>query len=215
MEDDTPRRARLLVLEGSELVRRGIRDVLESDCGIAVVGEIARPQELADACLKLVPDIVLLALGRCEGSRTGGPVGLEVLQETLRLDPRILTILLLDDATVSDLLEAVRSGVGFLFEHLATSADRPTADLPALRQPPTTLGQLSLREQEVLLAVARGCCNKEIATQLGITVGTVKTYLHQIFRKLDVSDRTQAVISALELRVPQAPKATPLWRRVG
>jgi DNA-binding NarL/FixJ family response regulator len=61
------------------------------------------------------------------------------------------------------------------------------------------LGRLSRREREVLLLMAEGMGNKEIASMLGITAGTTKTHLRHIFRKLKVSDRTGAVLAALEI----------------
>ena len=61
------------------------------------------------------------------------------------------------------------------------------------------LGRLSRREREVLLLMAEGMGNKEIASMLGITAGTTKTHLRHIFRKLRVSDRTGAVLAALEI----------------
>jgi NarL family two-component system response regulator LiaR len=66
------------------------------------------------------------------------------------------------------------------------------------------LSVLSRREQEVLRALALGQCNKEISVELGVSVGTVKTHLRNIFRKLKVSDRTGAVLAALRADLPKA-----------
>jgi len=63
---------------------------------------------------------------------------------------------------------------------------------------------LSPREREVLRALAQGHRNKEIAVELGVSVGTVKTHLRHIYRKLTVADRTAAVVSALHVQMADA-----------
>jgi DNA-binding NarL/FixJ family response regulator len=91
-----------------------------------------------------------------------------------------------------------------LFAHLASYAE-PIAiaqDAPALAS--SALVRLSPREREVLRSLARGKRNKEIAAELGVSIGTVKTHLRHIFRKLTVGDRTAAVLAALEVRPPRA-----------
>ena len=80
---------------------------------------------------------------------------------------------------------------------LSAGASRPRLAAAVLRV-------LSPREQEVLRSLVQGYRNKEIAAQLGVSVGTVKTHLRHIFRKLMVSDRTSAVLTALEARLQEA-----------
>lgn len=123
----------------------------------------------------------------------------------------------LRDAPAARLLEAiddVLQGGGALDARLARSLfdylafnnglPMPDASQPELKLDPTALRSLSPREQEVLRALARGHRNKEIASQLGVSVGTVKTHLRHIFRKLRVPDRTAAVLAALQGSLPEA-----------
>jgi DNA-binding NarL/FixJ family response regulator len=88
-----------------------------------------------------------------------------------------------------------------LFERLALSARVGRGG--ELEMDPAIAGALSQREREVLRALAQGCRNKEISAQLGVSVGTVKTHLRHIFRKLHVEDRTAAVLMALQGGLPK------------
>jgi DNA-binding NarL/FixJ family response regulator len=227
-----PGNVRILVADGAELVRRGIRDVLASDRRFQVVGELERPRDIVDACLDLSPDIIFL--GMAEGSDNGAAVSesLTALRQTLRLDPYARVIVLVDGETADGLLQPLQAGargaflrdapatrlleaIGdvlegggaldsrlarSLFDYLAFNNGLPITGAwqPELRLDPAALRPLSRREQEVLRALARGHRNKEIAGQLGVSVGTVKTHLRHIFRKLSVPDRTAAVLAALQ-----------------
>lgn len=85
-----------------------------------------------------------------------------------------------------------------LFEYLASRAAEPAAAAEP-RLDPAALRSLSPREQEVLRLLCQGQRNKEIAVRLGVTVGTVKTHLRHVFRKLQVYDRTGAILTALHV----------------
>jgi DNA-binding NarL/FixJ family response regulator len=89
-----------------------------------------------------------------------------------------------------------------LFDYLARSMPAALESGPVFD--PSTLTGLSPREREVLRALAQGYRNKEIAAALGVSVGTVKTHLRHIFRKLKVADRTSAVLLALHVRPADA-----------
>jgi len=84
-----------------------------------------------------------------------------------------------------------------LLEYLASQPFLPAQRANALREAAGAIGTLSAREGQVLHSLAQGLSNKEIASALGLSVGTVKTHLRHIFRKLGVSDRTSAALSAL------------------
>ena len=227
-------RARILIADSAELVRRGIRDVLTRERQFSIVGEIARPQEVPQACVDQTPDIVFLGLGGQYSE--GGCDGLAALRQTLRLEPFARVIVLLAGDAAEDLLEAVRAGARgallrdapgrtfveavndvlgggaaldprlarSLFDYLITNAALSRVGVPEATIDLPAFGVLSRREQEVLRALAHGCRNKEIAAELGVSVGTVKTHLRHIFRKLNVADRTAAVLVALQVRLPQA-----------
>ena len=226
-----PDRVRVLIADSAELVRQGIRGVLTRDRQLTVVCEIARPQEIARACLESSPDIIFLGLGRDDPDRSEG---LLALQETLRQVPAALIIVLVDGDSVDDLLLPVQAGARGvllrrapagalldavrhvleggsaldprltrrLFAYLASEPIQSAGESDLLDA--TALRSLSPREREVLQLLCQGERNKAIAARLGVTVGTVKTHLRHIFRKLKVDDRTGAVLTALQVRLPKA-----------
>lgn len=121
----------------------------------------------------------------------------------------------LRDAPTSTLLEAVGDVMAgnaaldprltsTIFEYLAAGSGFIPADTQHPKMDTAVLQALSPREGEVLHALARGQRNEEIAAQLGIGVGTVKTHLQHIYSKLGVPDRTSAVLAAFQLRLPEA-----------
>jgi len=230
-----PAEVRILIADSSMAARRTIRDVFDHDRWFSVVGEVARPQELVNACVELAPDIVILALS----DSAGDPEGLAMkaaFHRALRAVPALAVIAIVPGDSAEELLEPVRAGArgvllrdapastlleavgevlagsaaldprltGTLFEYLAAGSGFFAADPPRLRMHPAVMRALSPREQEVIQLLARGQRNKEISAELGVSVGTVKTHLRHIYRKLTVSDRTAAVLTALQLRLPEA-----------
>lgn len=227
---------RILIADSAELVRRGIRDVLARSRRFSVVGEVAQAEEVVEACLEFVPDVVFLGLGRDSDDGPGSSAGLSALRRVLQLEPSVCVLVLVDGDTVEGLLEPVRAGARgvllrdapastllealrdvlaggaaldprltrSLFEQLAADLVAPTLSARGPKLAPSVLGVLSPREQEVLGSLAQGKRNKEIAIELGVSVGTVKTHLRHIFRKLTVADRTAAVLTALRVQLPEA-----------
>lgn len=227
---------RILIADSAELVRRGIRDVLARSRRFSVVGEVAQAEEVVEACLEFVPDVVFLGLGRDSDDGPGSSAGLSALRRVLQLEPSVCVLVLVDGDTVEGLLEPVRAGARgvllrdapastllealrdvlaggaaldprltrSLFEQLAADLVAPALSARGPKLEPSVLGVLSPREQEVLHSLAQGKRNKEIAVELGVSVGTVKTHLRHIFRKLTVADRTAAVLTALRVQLPEA-----------
>lgn len=226
--------SRVVVAESAELVRRGICDVLGRDSRLSVVDQIARPEDVARAALDLVPDVILFGLTPSEGSGADSPgmaalrnavslnpsVRVIVLIDSDDIDVLLAALragvkgALLRDASADVVLEAVSNVLDgaaaldprlarALFEYLAGLAG-PSFDATGPRLHPAVLRLLSPREREVLAALARGKRNKEIGAELGVSVGTVKTHLRHIFRKLTVADRTSAALTALQARLPDA-----------
>jgi two-component system response regulator DegU len=226
---------RVLIADGAELVRRGIRDVLAQDRRFAVVGEVERSVDLMDSCMELRPDIVLVGAGADVGDDAQS--SLAALRHARRVAP-VRAIVLVDAERVESLVDAVRAGaqgvllrdsagelliqamsdvldggaaldprlIRNLFQSWQTAVGAALAggEAQSPQLAPAILRALSPREQEVLRALAQGYRNKEIAVHLGVSVGTVKTHLRHIFRKLTVSDRTSAVLTALQARLPEA-----------
>ncbi len=213
---------RVLLADDESLVRSGIRLILESEADIEVVGEAANGVEAVDATRRLDPEVVLMdvqmpvkdglaatreiaALGRTESSRV-------IILTTFELDEYVYEALragasgfLLKRAPPADLISAIRV-VAAGEALLAPSVTRRLIDRFASQPSPRgadlrLLKALTEREREVFELIAQGLSNSEIADRLFLTEGTVKTHVKHIFDKLEVRDRTQAVILAYEVGV--------------
>ncbi|OLF09748.1 DNA-binding response regulator [Actinophytocola xinjiangensis] len=204
---DTP--IRLLLADDHPIVRAGLRAVLETEPGLAVVAEAATAAQAVDRALRGDIDVVLMDLRF--GSGMGGAEA--TARITARPDaPRVLVVTtydsdadtlpaieagatgyLLKDAPPEDLVAAVRTAAAGRTTLAPTVADRL---LHRLRSPATTLTR---RETDVLLLVADGLSNQAIARRLHLTEGTVKSHLVRVFGKLGVDSRTAAVATATDL----------------
>jgi DNA-binding NarL/FixJ family response regulator len=206
----------VLIVDDQRLVRSGFRMILGTEPGITVVGEAADGAEAVEAARELEPDVVLMDI------RMPGMDGLEATRRIVDGSddaPRVLVLTTFDlDEYV---YEALRAGAsGFLLkdapEEQLVAGVRIVADGGALFAPavtrrlieefasrgvPTTapaLDALTAREVDVLKLLARGHSNAEIAGELFVSDHTVKTHVARILQKLDLRDRTQAVIAAYE-----------------
>jgi DNA-binding NarL/FixJ family response regulator len=207
---------RVLLADDQRLVRSGFRMILRADPELEVVGEAGDGVEAIALAQKLRPDVVLMDV------RMPRVDGIEATRQITAMSepPRVLVL------TTFDLDEyvyaALRAGAsGFLLkdapeEQLAV-AIRIAADGGALFSPgvtkrlierfaslewdgapPPQLDVLTAREVEVLRMMARGLSNSEIAAELVVSDHTVKTHVARVLAKLDLRDRTQAVIAAYE-----------------
>ncbi|MFI2214262.1 response regulator [Streptomyces sp. NPDC020141] len=197
----------VLLADDHPVVREGLCAMLESADGVRVVGQAGSGEEAVLAAARLRPDIVLLDLrmGEMDGVTATG----HILRESRRTKVVIVTTYE-DDA---DILRAVEAGAaGYLLKgssrddlvHAVKAAARgETVLTPSLApklfrarvvDPP----MLSEREREVLRLVSQGLTNADIGRRLFISEATVKTHLLRSFKKLAVSDRTAAVIKAME-----------------
>jgi DNA-binding NarL/FixJ family response regulator len=204
---DTP--IRLLLADDHPIVRAGLRAVLETEPGLAVVAEAATAAQAVDRALRGDIDVVLMDLrfgsgmGGAEATaritaRPGAPRVLVVTTydsdaDTLPAIEAGATGYLLKDAPPEDLVAAVRTAAAGRTTLAPTVADRL---LHRLRSPATTLTR---RETDVLLLVADGLSNQAIARRLHLTEGTVKSHLVRVFGKLGVDSRTAAVATATDL----------------
>jgi NarL family two-component system response regulator LiaR len=202
---------RVLIADDHAVVRQGLRTFLELQEDIEVVGDAADGEAALAGVERHEPDVVLMDLVM---PGVGGVEAIRRLRE-LRPETRVLVLTsFLDD---EKLFPAVRAGAaGYLLKDVEPAellrAIRTVADGEALLHPavaarlmeefsdaerPVAEEALTAREREVLLLIARGLPNKQIALELGIAEKTVKTHVSSILSKLGLTDRTQAALYAV------------------
>lgn len=209
---------RILLADDQALVRTGLRTILEKAGGFDVVGEAADGIEAVAQVAALGPDVVLMdvrmprldGIGATRQIRTRPDAPRVIVLTTFDLDEYVYAGLragasgfLLKDALPEDLISAIRvvatgdavvapGATRRLIERFLDSAAEPD---PAQTQ---ALSTLTEREREVLTLIARGSNNAEIAGQLHLSDGTVRTHVGRILAKLSLRDRIQAVVLAYE-----------------
>ena len=211
---------RILLVDDQELLRMGFRMVLDAQDDLEVVGEAGDGAEAVALALELEPDVVLMdvrmpGMDGVQATRAlvdGGSRSHVIILTPFDLDEYAHAALragasgfLLKDAPTADLLSAIRavaSGDAVVAPSttrrlLATIAHQlPVAEASAAAAP--ELSSLTPREHEVLIAVARGLSNAEIADELVLSEATVKTHVGRILAKLGLRDRVQIVIYAYD-----------------
>lgn len=206
---------RVLLADDHAVVREGTRQLLEREPDIIVVGEAGDGEEAIRLSQTLQPDVVVMDV------RMPGMGGVEATRRIKQQQPDVEVLVLTahdDDQYVFTLLEAGASGyllktapvkelVKAIHEvHQGQSALDPTVARKVVQQltggarqkPQENYELLTEREQEVLKLLAEGKTNKEIAEALVISDRTVQTHLSNIFSKMDVSSRTEAVLVAIK-----------------
>ncbi len=204
---------RVLIADDHPLFRKGMRAFLTATPGTEVVGEATTGQEAIELAAALQPDVILMDL------QMPGINGIEATRQILHTSPhiRILVVTLfeddasiftalragargyiLKDAKEEEMLRAIRavgSGEAIFSPAIATrlmdffAAPRPAA-------PKEIFPTLTEREREILQMIARGRTNNDIAKELALSSKTVGNYVSNIFSKLQVADRAQAIIRA-------------------
>ena len=211
---------RVLLADDEQLVRAGFRLILAAEPDFEVVGEAGNGAEAVELTQELDPDVVLMdiqmpkmngleatrqiaAFGRTETSRV-------LILTTFEVDEYVYEALragasgfLLKRTPAADLVAGIRvvaSGDALLAPSVTRRLIDQFAKLPAAeRTDARALDEITAREREVLELVARGHSNAEIADLLVLSEGTVKTHIKRIFMKLDLRDRTQAVVFAYDV----------------
>jgi DNA-binding NarL/FixJ family response regulator len=206
---------RLLIVDDEAMVRRGLRLVLEAEDDLKVVGEAADGLEAIEEAERVRPDVVLMdvRMPRLDGvqacrrmvAESGAKV---VVLTTFDLDEHLFAAVragacgfLLKASRPEDLVAAIRAaheGNALVEPRMTKRLMDEFARRPAGPGRDRRFDELTDRERDVLLEVARGASNAEIAERLYISETTVKTHVNHILAKLDVRDRIQAVVLAYE-----------------
>jgi DNA-binding NarL/FixJ family response regulator len=217
-------RIRILLAEDQEIVRQGLRYIIDAQPDMVVVGEAADGNDAVRLAFSVEPEVVLMDIRMPE--RTG----IEATRDILKTRPGTRIILLttfdiqeyvydgiragavgylLKDAETQTLLEGIRAASRGAVIYRSASSGKAMSEVvgsqrdfaPPADQASSPLDPLTDREQEILQLMAYGRRNSEIASVLSIAEGTVKAHIHRILQKLQVEDRTQAVVLALRRQI--------------
>jgi DNA-binding NarL/FixJ family response regulator len=202
---------RVFLLDDHEIVRRGIREMLEDTGDIQVVGESSAATEALRRIPATAPNVAVLDARLEDGS------GIDVCRDIRSAHPEIGCLILTSYDDDDALFSAIMAGAaGYLLKQIkgtdligairTIAAGRSLLDpavtqrvLTRLREGPTQdpkLAALGTREREILHLVAEGLTNRQIATRIHLSEKTVKNYVSSILVKLDLSSRTQAAVFA-------------------
>jgi DNA-binding NarL/FixJ family response regulator len=206
------RTVRVLIVDDHEIVREGLRTVLAQESEVEVVGEAPDGERAVSLARLLGPDVVLMDLVM------PGIGGLEALARIREACPQSQVVVLTNFASDQTVRDAIANGaVGYLLKdvhktellaairnaHQGRPSLHPEAQRHLMRRvtaPPERhpADELTPREKSVLELIARGRSNKQIASDLQLTEGTVKGYVSAVLEKLGVDDRTQAALYAVK-----------------
>jgi DNA-binding NarL/FixJ family response regulator len=210
---------RVVLVDDDALLRAGLRLLLQTQADLRVVADVGTGREAVQQCRSLRPDVVLMDL------RMPGLDGVETTRQVTAGDSgaRVLVLTTFDDeqgmfdairagasgfllkrATPEELLAAVRAvaaGAGLVSPEMTLrllrgyAAVAPGPPAPAAQR---QVDALTVREREVLVLMARGLSNAEIADRANVAEATAKTHVARVLGKLGVRDRVQAVVFAYE-----------------
>lgn len=204
---------KVMLADDHVLIREGIRQLLEFDGSIEVISEVNDGEECLNELLHMKPDVLLLDINMPKKN------GVEVLEEIHRRNIDVKVLILTVHNEIEYLVKAVDIGVdGYIVKDSGSAELKKAINcilngenyiqpslIPALNKRLVSrdsdkdkIELLTKRELEVLIQVANGMFNKEIATSLNISERTVKNHISNIFKKIDVNDRTQAAVFAIK-----------------
>lgn len=210
--------ARLIIADDHDLARAGLRAMLTDQEGLEVVGEATNGLEALELCRQLKPDLALIdvrmpemdGLTTCYTIKQECPItsvilvtmheNLEYLLDALKAGAAGYV---LKDISQEELITSVRcvlQGESLLNKDIVVQLLKRLSNETS-QQEELLSGRLSTREREVLQLLAQGQTNREIAENLTVSISTVKVHVEHILAKLGVSDRTQAAVRAVELRL--------------
>ncbi len=212
--DEVPRTIRVFLLDDHEVVRRGLRALLESEGDIEVVGESGLAREGAARIPALRPDVAILDGRLPDGS------GIDVCREIRSVDPGIRALFLTSYDDDEALFAAILAGAsGYVLKQITghnlldtvrrVAAGQSLIDpaltarvLERVRNPEPEAAELAAltdREREILELIAQGLTNRQIGEQLFLAEKTIKNYVSSLLAKLGLERRTQAAVMATRL----------------
>jgi DNA-binding NarL/FixJ family response regulator len=206
---------RVFLMDDHEVVRRGLRELLESEGSIEIVGEAGSAEEALARIPPTRPDVAVLDVRLPDGN------GVEVCREVRSRNPEIRCLILTSFSDDEALFQAIMAGAsGYLLKQikgtdLVESVQRVAAGqslldpavtarvLERLREGSETdqqLAQLTAQERKILNLIADGLTNRQIAERVHLAEKTVKNYVSNVLMKLGMERRTQAAVFAARLR---------------
>ncbi len=209
MKATVPSEIGVLIAEPLSIVRTGLRLLVESETGLAVVGEADNGEDLPQLVARLAPDVLVLE------PDLPGPPAAELIPRVLATHPRLKVMVLAAPQRLPAAATLLDAGAG----GCVLKSDRPEEFLRGIRavaggelvlsstvarsllsrqnsQPATAVDALTGREREILSLLTSGLSNKEIAQQLYLSVRTVEVHLRNLYGKLGVRSRLEAVTQA-------------------
>jgi len=209
---------RVLLLDDQELIRAGLRGILRPSHGFEIVGELGDGSRVVEETRRLRPDVVVMDIRM---PLVDGVTATRILRESPDAAPVLVLTTFEDDEVLAGALRA--GAAGFLLKGVPAEdlqrAVREVAGGGSWLDPAVTgrvLATLTPREREVLALIGTGRSNAEIAAELVLGEGTVKTHIGHVFAKLQLRDRAAAVVFAFDngLVQPHDPaRIRPLDRR--
>jgi DNA-binding NarL/FixJ family response regulator len=212
---------KILLADDQTIIRDGLRALLETHADIKVIGEAGNGKEAFEKATALHPDVVLMDI------RMPGTDGVEATRLIKKEYPDIVVIVLttfddddyiikamtygasgylLKDISSDKLIEAIHDGLsgniilpGRVAAKITTRLNKNISSASA-SSPDVTPEDFTEREKEIIKLLIQGKSNREIAETLYLSVGTVKNYISQIYMKINVSDRTNAVLFFKKLK---------------
>ena len=220
------RRQRIALIDDHGLCRLGLGELIEAQTGMEVVASTGNPEEAVEMLRSERPDLAVMDL------RMAPTDGLRLLRRFRDEGIEVPVVVLTMSDSKDDLAQALRMGVrGYLLKDMepadivesiarAAKGELVVAPVMAARlasllsdegrpreERTSSLDQLTAREREILVYVARGLSNKAIARELGISHDTVKLHVRHILSKLGFASRVEAAVFAIEQRVDGASRA--------
>lgn len=207
---------RLAIVDDSQVVRMGLKALLTAEHDITIVGEAGKVSEAVAMAARVRPDVMLLDIRLPDGT------GFDVCRQVLKDNPQIRVLFLtsvIDDKLIHEAIHC--GGQGYLLKEVGAedlvqavhdvAAGKSVLDPQATAQvlglmrhrsavADNPVSSLSAQERRVLTLIAEGKTNKEVGNDLGLTEKTVKNYLANVFTKLDVTRRSQAVAMFVSAR---------------